>query len=116
MWLQKSGHAIDFDRIKHKAAAAAIAFRSNTVTCILAIVLDNGDYFQAKHLEVNIPNTQTFETEHLFKDAEKMVGRSRDLLHRPALGFALEAPRKKLGRNEPCYCGSGMKYKKCHGR
>jgi preprotein translocase subunit SecA len=23
---------------------------------------------------------------------------------------------KKVGRNEPCYCGSGRKYKKCHGR
>ena len=22
----------------------------------------------------------------------------------------------KLGRNDPCYCGSGVKYKKCHGR
>ncbi len=21
---------------------------------------------------------------------------------------------KKLGRNEPCWCGSGKKYKKCH--
>jgi preprotein translocase subunit SecA len=21
----------------------------------------------------------------------------------------------KLGRNEPCWCGSGKKYKKCHG-
>jgi len=26
------------------------------------------------------------------------------------------APKKKLGRNDPCYCGSGKKYKKCHGR
>lgn len=24
-----------------------------------------------------------------------------------------EAP--KLGRNDPCHCGSGLKYKKCHG-
>ncbi len=24
--------------------------------------------------------------------------------------------RKKIGRNEPCPCGSGIKYKKCHGR
>ncbi len=23
---------------------------------------------------------------------------------------------RKLGRNDPCYCGSGKKYKKCHGR
>lgn len=24
--------------------------------------------------------------------------------------------RKKIGRNEPCFCGSGKKYKHCHGR
>jgi hypothetical protein len=23
--------------------------------------------------------------------------------------------RRKLGRNDPCFCGSGRKYKKCHG-
>ena len=22
----------------------------------------------------------------------------------------------KIGRNDPCYCGSGLKYKKCHGK
>ncbi|MGZ6270226.1 MAG: SEC-C metal-binding domain-containing protein [Candidatus Limnocylindrales bacterium] len=21
-----------------------------------------------------------------------------------------------MGRNDPCWCGSGLKYKKCHGR
>ncbi|MCA9851993.1 MAG: SEC-C domain-containing protein, partial [Dehalococcoidia bacterium] len=25
------------------------------------------------------------------------------------------AVSQKVGRNEPCYCGSGKKYKKCHG-
>jgi uncharacterized protein YecA (UPF0149 family) len=25
-------------------------------------------------------------------------------------------PSPKVGRNEPCPCGSGLKYKKCHGR
>ena len=24
-------------------------------------------------------------------------------------------PRTKIGRNDPCPCGSGKKYKKCHG-
>lgn len=24
--------------------------------------------------------------------------------------------QKKLGRNDPCFCGSGKKYKQCHGR
>ena len=23
---------------------------------------------------------------------------------------------EKIGRNDPCYCGSGKKYKKCHGK
>ena len=25
-------------------------------------------------------------------------------------------PKAKLGRNDPCWCGSGKKYKRCHGR
>ncbi|MGB7587388.1 MAG: SEC-C metal-binding domain-containing protein, partial [Solirubrobacterales bacterium] len=27
----------------------------------------------------------------------------------------VKAEREKLGRNDPCWCGSGKKYKKCHG-
>jgi preprotein translocase subunit SecA len=25
-------------------------------------------------------------------------------------------PSSKVGRNEPCPCGSGKKYKQCHGK
>ncbi|MDO8611169.1 MAG: SEC-C metal-binding domain-containing protein, partial [bacterium] len=25
-----------------------------------------------------------------------------------------DSSKKKLGRNDPCHCGSGKKYKKCH--
>lgn len=34
---------------------------------------------------------------------EKVLGRRRPV-------------KDKIGRNDPCHCGSGMKYKKCHGR
>jgi preprotein translocase subunit SecA len=27
----------------------------------------------------------------------------------------VKAPSEKIGRNEPCWCGSGKKYKLCHG-
>lgn len=27
---------------------------------------------------------------------------------------SLQARRMKVGRNEPCPCGSGLKFKKCH--
>jgi preprotein translocase subunit SecA len=33
--------------------------------------------------------------------------------HEPLAPFRREAP--KLGRNDPCHCGSGRKFKKCHG-
>ena len=26
------------------------------------------------------------------------------------------AEHEKVGRNDPCWCGSGKKYKKCHGK
>jgi preprotein translocase subunit SecA len=32
-----------------------------------------------------------------------------------AAGTVVKTDREKLGRNDPCWCGSGKKYKKCHG-
>ena len=37
-------------------------------------------------------------------ESEKIVGTGSNIL------------RKKIGRNEPCPCGSGKKYKNCHGK
>ena len=34
---------------------------------------------------------------------------------RPKSNLGLDS-RKKVGRNDPCPCGSGRKYKKCHGK
>src|SRR4051794_26593069 len=57
---------------------------------------------------------------------EHSVGAGRPAVIGPraatdARGLAIAAPRpsaqvaRKVGRNEPCPCGSGKKYKKCHG-
>lgn len=38
-------------------------------------------------------------------------------LSKVALKTGTELSAKpKIGRNEPCYCGSGLKFKKCHGK
>jgi preprotein translocase subunit SecA len=29
---------------------------------------------------------------------------------------AAQATKSKIGRNDPCHCGSGKKFKQCHGR
>ena len=30
-------------------------------------------------------------------------------------GTHVKTDQEKIGRNDPCWCGSGKKYKKCHG-
>src|SRR5262245_22045460 len=48
----------------------------------------------------------------------EMPGGERPAGAPPAAAAARLAPRtptgQKIGRNDPCYCGSGKKYKKCH--
>ena len=44
-----------------------------------------------------------FPTETVVKRGDRMVRGTKDL-------------SEKLGRNDPCWCGSGKKYKHCHGR
>jgi preprotein translocase subunit SecA len=35
---------------------------------------------------------------------------------RPNVPFGRESGKKQIGRNDPCPCGSGKKFKKCHGK
>ena len=42
--------------------------------------------------------------------------KSRRPKTKPTDQTTLPVPEKLPGRNDPCYCGSGQKYKRCHGR
>jgi len=44
-------------------------------------------------------------------DYDEALGRSADEEHKP---FVRDG--QKVGRNDPCPCGSGKKYKQCHGK
>ena len=33
----------------------------------------------------------------------------------PAVTQVVRGDHEKIGRNDPCWCGSGKKYKRCHG-
>jgi len=47
-------------------------------------------------------------------DAEAAGGQSAPA--RSVSGQVVKAEHEKLGRNSPCWCGSGKKFKTCHGR
>ncbi|MEJ2753782.1 MAG: SEC-C metal-binding domain-containing protein, partial [Chloroflexota bacterium] len=40
----------------------------------------------------------------------------RVVTHGSGKGTGVERVAAKVGRNDPCPCGSGKKYKQCHGR
>ncbi|MDC3177820.1 preprotein translocase subunit SecA [Pelagibacteraceae bacterium] len=45
----------------------------------------------------------------------KLVGENNDDNHKKLTKEPRRIITKKIGRNEPCPCGSGKKYKQCHG-
>ncbi|MFP3541500.1 SEC-C metal-binding domain-containing protein, partial [Pseudomonas sp. SIMBA_044] len=65
---------------------------------------------------VNIPTERTEENAHIYEDATRMAQPKRTVNFNQPKNVVSPAKTKKLGRNDPCPCGSGLKYKKCHGR
>ena len=49
-------------------------------------------------------------------NAEVVAPGATELPTHGAVKKALPKQGDKIGRNEPCWCGSGRKYKQCHGR
>ncbi len=70
------------------------------------------DEEQVEALEQHHPENEGMEMTH--EAAENVLaGGEQDAQasHQPYV-----RKEKKLGRNEPCWCGSGKKYKQCHGK
>ncbi len=73
------------------------------------------------HLEATQVVTDAFEirralaeTEDEFLEAVRTGQHADHQVRRPMAPFVHGA--SKLGRNDPCSCGSGKKFKKCHGK
>ncbi|MCL2289899.1 MAG: preprotein translocase subunit SecA [Bacteroidetes bacterium] len=64
-------------------------------------------------------HSQVREAQLPQSEARKLQTGRSEVGGRPVIGGRGSAPvrvEKKVGRNEPCPCGSGKKYKSCHGR
>ncbi len=65
---------------------------------------------EAKERKTNFKNVKTNKSEQAMKAAAASAGRSRQ---KPE---TFKRDEKKIKRNDPCPCGSGKKYKQCHGK
>jgi hypothetical protein len=116
IWMQSSEHAVEWKKINDKASAAALCTDFLDVLGVFIEVGKGGSYAKAQHFKVEAPSEKSENNAHIFDEAKRMNQRTKKV-NSPR---EIEAPKpsfeRKIGRNEPCPCGSGMKYKKCHGR
>lgn len=115
VWLQRHGQPVDWIKANEKAAATALAVKAPTILGVAVEASADGSYFSAQHFATLVPTKRTVVNDHIYEDAGRMARPARTVRLDPPKE-AVVFPNKKLGRNERCPCGSGMKYKMCHGR
>lgn len=115
-WMQSSTHDIEWEKIKDKARAVAISNKSPEIVGLFILVGKGCSYEKAEYFKVYAPSTRSVKNEHIFDDAKRMSQRTRKLNPTQTVDTSNPRRARKIGRNEPCPCGSGVKYKKCHGR
>jgi len=118
IWMQRSGDNIDWQKVNDKAAAAALLTAGGSVTGIMVVLTSGGTYKTAYTFPVNMPGPRSEDNVRIYDEADRM--RVRAASHAaPRVPAARQMPasaRFNAGRNDPCPCGSGIKFKKCHGR
>lgn len=116
VWLQQNDHHIDWTSVNDKASAAALAVKASNVVGVVVVVSSDGTYHRAQPFEVHVPTERTENNAHIFEDAVQMAQPKRAINLNRTKKTRLPPKFKKIGQNEQCPCGSGKKYKKCHGR
>lgn len=116
VWMQSSEHAAEWKRINDKASAAALCTESPDVLGVFIEVGKGRTYKNAQCFKVDAPSEQTVKNAHIFDDAKRMSLKTKKANVPQTADKSKPKKAKKIGRNEPCPCGSGAKYKKCHGR
>jgi preprotein translocase subunit SecA len=84
--------------------------KTEAITILTRIQVQSEE--QVEELEQNRPDNDNLQLQHA--EAESALTEAlpeEETQHQPFV-----RKEKKLGRNEPCWCGSGKKYKQCHGK
>jgi preprotein translocase subunit SecA len=63
-----------------------------------------------------VGNVEYQHTDYQEAMAEQEARKAERQAPPPANAKPFERQTPKLGRNDPCFCGSGKKYKQCHGK
>jgi len=116
VWMQSSEHDVVWKKINDKASAAALCTGSTDIVGVFIEVGKRFTYEKAQYFKVDAPYEQSETNAHIFDDAKRMSQRTEKVNSPRVVHTSKPNHARKIARNEPCPCGSGVKYKKCHGR
>ncbi|MEL6923718.1 MAG: SEC-C metal-binding domain-containing protein, partial [Bacteroidota bacterium] len=80
------------------------------------IFSDGTKLSEAKVQKTDLSRTRTSRTETSDKQAAMARAAAEGVSRNSAKPETFKRTERKVGRNEPCPCGSGKKYKRCHGK
>lgn len=116
VWIQNSKYDVEWEKVNDKASAVAISIDTKELMGMLIKVGKGRVYETAQYFRVDVPTEQTESNEQIYKEAQSMRERTKRPTSASKQHYLEPKKKRKIGRNEPCPCGSGEKYKKCHGR
>ena len=69
---------------------------------------------RAEEVEETAPHSDVHNVQYHHAGYDEALGQASE--DEPPLGMQPMRSEAKIGRNDPCPCGSGKKYKQCHGK
>ena len=69
---------------------------------------------RAEEVEETAPHSDVHNVQYHHAGYDEALGQSSE--DEPPLAMQPMRSEAKIGRNDPCPCGSGKKYKQCHGK
>jgi len=68
------------------------------------------------HVEAVLPEPAADDLARAVTNVDEVAPGATELPAHSAPAAVAKKEGDKIGRNEPCWCGSGRKFKQCHGR
>lgn len=112
IWMQNSADPSNWQKIKDQAAASALYAKTPAAIGVYVEVRNADIYEKAQCFEIDTPSEQTTDNAHIFAAAERIGRRMSKASASSPNNVSQRQFTEKIGRNEQCPCGSGLKYNK----
>jgi preprotein translocase subunit SecA len=107
--------AIDDDYVKY-VMHAEVQLEHQSETPASAFDLNQAQYLAPEDPVQSIPSANIFIPPGAVDEPPLTPAAEQSWEDEPTMEPIVKSDNEKMGRNQPCWCGSGKKFKMCHGR